>query len=297
MIPRNKIGLLGPAMTYSDLASETEEIKKILGKGKIEKIYYPDIQKIIAAVAQGKIQKGLVPIENSIHGTIRETEDALFRNNVEILFAYGLPIHHGLFVKHGTEFKKIKKIVSHEQALEQCRNFLEKNYPEAEKIATSSTIAAIEYMLKSPEKDIATIAPRELAHRKDLKMRKENIEDEKTNTTIFLLIQKKSKKKSSQQTLIQSEKNKNRSRRTSIAFWFKKDSPGSLYEVLREFAKAKINLTKIESRPATKRLGEYIFFLDFEGDEEGKKERKVLKNIKKYIAGIKSFGSYEIVGG
>ena len=291
-----KIGLLGPAMTYSDLASESEEMRKMLGSEK--KVYYSDIQKIIKAVAKGEIQKGLVPIENSIHGTVRETEDALFENSVEILFAYAMPIHHGLFVKGKEKFGKIKTIVSHEQALEQCRKFLEKKYPEAQKIAYSSTMAAIEYMLKSPEKGIAAIGPRQLAHRKDLKMRSprggetESIEDEKTNKTVFLIIQKKPE----HARFAESVKKNSKSRRTSIAFWFRKDSPGSLYEVLREFAKAKMNLTKIESRPATKKLGEYIFFLDFEGDEKNEKEKKVLKNITKYIAGLKSFGSYEIIG-
>lgn len=276
-------------MTYSDLASEVQEVKKIFGNAK--KFYYTDIQKIIKAVAKGEIEKGLVPIENSIHGTVRETEDALFENNVQILFAYALPIHHGLFIKKNAG--TIQKIVSHEQALEQCRKFLEKNYPKAQKIGYSSTMAAMDFMLKSGEKGIAAIAPRELAHRKDLKMKTKNIEDEKTNKTVFLIIQKKSALAQMSKTT----KETSGLKRTSIAFWFQKNTPGTLYEVLREFAKARINLTKIESRPATKKLGEYIFFLDFEGDEENAKERKVLKNIKKYIAGMKSFGSYEIVGG
>lgn len=284
-----KIGLLGPAFTYSDLAIQSNKFADFLKTKQTGKNYsakfFISITDIIEALKKKQIDFALVPIENSTYGTVRETEDAIFKNESNIIFAFSLEIHHALLTKKETKAENIKKIYAHQQALEQCEKFLRKYFRNAQKIGMGSSGQALEYVANEEGKWSAAIGPEIAAKKYKLKIIEKNIENEKQNRTMFLIL-----------GIINDKKNYNNRIpfRTSIAFWFDSDRPGSLYEVLREFAKAKLNLTKIESRPASKKLEEYIFFLDFDGNEKEKKVKKVLQKLKKITGGFKSFGSYQV---
>ena len=140
-----------------------------------------------------------------------------------------------------------------------------------------STVSAMETLIQQKHPFTAVIGPAEAAQSRKLKILARNIENDHSNQTTFIVIAQQGQKKGT---------------KTSIAFNFSKDKPGSLFAIFREFADAKINLTKIESRPAPKELGEYIFFLDFDGNLTDPRVKKTLSRVRKYVATLKTFGSY-----
>jgi prephenate dehydratase len=272
-LPSKKhIAVLGPKYTYSDLASE--KFNK-----KAKKYYAKDIDEVFSLAEAGKVGWGIVPIENKLDGTIRETLDLLFKKKVHISAIINLPIHHCVIGLPHAKTTDIKTIISHQQALNQCKQFLRKHFHASSQEAYSSTSAALEKMIFSNDKTLAVIASREAAEAHGLKIFAENIEDDHDNNTKFFVIEKGDYKA-------------NKGHKTSIAFYFDKDSPGSLFTVFKDFAEAKINLTKIESRPTRKEFGDYIFYLDFEGTPESPKVKPTLKKITKKVSRLKILGVY-----
>lgn len=292
------VGILGPALSYSDLALN---VPGFFAHEKFKKIYFSNIREVIEAVAKNRVDYAIAPIENNIHGTVRETEDNLFRYEPKIIYAFSMPIHHALIAHKSAKINDIKKIFSHAQALEQCENFLRKEMKKAQKIPFNSTSQAVMEMKKMNDIAVAAIGPIEAVKNQSenqfgaLKILKKNIENHKKNQTTFIVIGKTGAPAT--QIMAASEKSGHvlRNIRTSIVFWFGKDQPGTLYQVLGAFAEQHVNLTKIESRPTPGQPGEYVFFLDFEGNEKDPKVKKLLQNIKKITAGIKNFGSYAFV--
>lgn len=282
---KNDLALLGPEHSFSDLAAEFY-LKE--NNFKFPKYFARDIDEVFDLVAKGKVWEGIVPIENMIHGTIRETLDGLFDYKVHIVKTITLPIHHCLITLPHAKTSDIRCILSHPQALSQCRKYLKKHFPKASLEPFGSTSAATQKLATGDDKSIAVIAPSIAAEKFNLKVVAKNIEDDQKNSTRFILIRKgdftlgnKTKK----------DEQKNRTK-TSIAFYFHKDSPGTLFSVFREFADAKINLSKIESRPTKARFGEYIFYLDFDADVFAPKSVKVLSRIRSKVACLKILGSY-----
>lgn len=282
---KNSIAVLGPAYTYSDIVA-TKYLAE--NKEKLNKYYTKDIDEVFELVAKGKVKMGLVPIENRIHGTVRETLDDLFIKNVHIKEEISLPIHHCLVILSHGDFKKIKKIISHSQALNQCKRYLKKSFPKAEKQAYASTGSAIDKLLRSMDTSLAVIAPALAVNDPKLKIITRNIEDEKENSTSFVVIEK-----GKVETLgVPGTPGVKSVAKTSIAFHFSADAPGSLFTIFQIFAQAHINLTKIESRPTKSRFGDYIFYLDFEGSLSDSKVEKTLRIVEKKVAKLKVLGSY-----
>lgn len=281
---KNDIALLGPKHTFSDLAAT-----KYLENCNSPKYYTKTIEEVFELVEQGKVAQGIVPIENKLDGTIRETLDNLFTEKVHIVSSLELPIHHCLAILPFSTPADIQKIISHEQALNQSKKYLKKHFATVDKEAYSSTTSAIEKLIFSNDKSLAVVVSKQAAQNYDLKIIAENIEDENSNSTKFIVIKKGdyTAKNSVQKNSTKHSKNL----KTSIAFHFDKDSPGSLFSVLEDFAKAKINLTKIESRPTKKEFGDYIFYLDFDGSPENPKTKEILKNLRKKVATFKVLGT------
>lgn len=281
---RNQIATLGPKYTFSDMAAdkflkETDQ--------KLEKYFCRDVEEIFELVEKGKVVKGLAPIENQLNGTVRETLDNLFFKKIHVVKEVNIPIHHQFVTLPKSAKKDIKTIMSHVQALNQCKKYIKKNFPRAVVEASSSTTAAVEKLLSSKDKSMAVIASIKAAENNGLKILAKNIEDSHDNHTRFLVIERGD-------FLIKKPLNpeqKNRTK-TSITFYFSKNKPGSLFQVFEIFSKAKINLSKIESRPTQKSLGEYMFYLDFEADILSPQAQKVLKSVSKKVAKLKVLGSY-----
>lgn len=276
------VAILGPQKTFSDLAATEYLLKNKLG---MDKFFVREISEIFELVAQKKVAFGIAPIENKVHGTVRETLDGLFKHDVHVTDEFKLAVHHCLITLKNAKLNDVRTVISHPQALNQCNNYLAKHLRKANKETAASTGEAVEKLLASKDKTIAVIAPLEALIKPHLKILARNIEDNKENCTTFVII--KSGAIQLNDKISNVLKNK-----TSIAFHFNKDAPGSLFSVFKDFADAKLNLTKIESRPTKAAFGDYIFFLDFHGNANNPKVKKVLKTVEAKVAKLKILGSY-----
>jgi len=264
-----KIATLGPAGTFSH-----EAVLKYNRKAEI--IFENTIWDVFEAVAENEVDEGIVPIENSVSGTVGITTDSLMEFDLNIIAEIILPINHNLVGHDGV--KEIKTLYVHPSTYEQCEKFIRKNLPDVKIIPTSSNAASAKVIAKQQDKTKAAIVPKEAIEIYKLKTIKKNIQDNKFNVTRFIVISKKQTKKTNRD-------------RTSIAIYPQVDKPGLLYSLLGEFAKRNINLTKIESRPSKGKLGDYIFFIDMQGSKEDEKIKQAFKEIEKDFF-LKVLGSY-----
>ncbi len=264
-----KIAYFGPQATFTHLAALTH-----FGSSAAF-IPMENIKGVFDAVDSGKAEFGVVPIENSSEGVISYTLDMFMDFDLKINAEIMLEVSHNLLSKSGNK-SRIKKIYSHPPATAQCRRWLEANMSGIPVMEATSTAKAAE--LASKEDDAAAIASELAAKVYALNFVEAHIEDSKHNITRFLVISKESYPKTGKD-------------KTSIMFSIK-DRPGALYDILSPFKKAKINLTKIESRPSRRKAWEYIFFVDMEGHIEDKKVRKAIENMKEGCLYLKILGSY-----
>jgi prephenate dehydratase/prephenate dehydrogenase len=276
------IAVLGPKNTFSDTA-----VRKY--RPKAEVYYAPSIHDIFNLIGKGKIKEGFVPIENSLTGSVRETMDGLYDSNVYIEKVIAQPIHLALIGIKKIPTNKIRTIYSHSQPLLQSQGFIRKNCNKAACIPVASTTAALERVAREKQADVCAIASPLAAKAYGLTVIRDSIEDFEDNMTYFAVIRKNSKPAYRTGRL---EIRNPKGRKISIAFNFDKDSPGSLFTFLKDFADNKINMTKIESRPSSKIRGEYVFYIDFEGDIKNAKVRQTLAQIKKKVARLKVLGCY-----
>lgn len=272
---KTDLAVLGPKNTFSDQAA---------GRLPYNIYYTQTIEEIFALVESKKVAAGLVPIENKLEGTVRETIDQFYLRKVHACQSQVEKINHHLIILENTDKKAITKIISHPQALAQCRNYLKKHFPKAELQASTSTAAGAESILRTQQKSSALIGSEKLSKLSGLKSIAANIGDQKDNQTEFLLIKPGHFSALSCQLSVVTS--------TLIAFNFAKNKPGSLFSVFQEFADSKINLTKIESRPTKSTFGEYIFYLAFEGNPSEPQVQKVLKKITTKVAHLKILGTY-----
>lgn len=281
------IAVLGPKNTYSDMAA-----RKYAPKAKV--YYASSIHEIFDLIVKGKIKEGLVPLENSLAGSVRETMDELYDSNVWIEKVIAQQIHLALIGIKKIPLNKIRTIYSHSQPLLQSRGFIRKNCGKVACIPVASTTAALERVAREKQEDICAIASPLAAKAYSLTVIRDSIEDFEDNTTYFAVIHKTGFAGSAALSgTMQRLNTKNpKGSKTSIAFNFDKDSPGSLFTILKDFADSKINMTKIESRPSSKVRGEYVFYIDFEGNMKNPKVMKTLGAIKNKVAKLKVLGCY-----
>ena len=265
-----KIATLGPEGTFSNLAVLNYDKT---AKAKI--VFKRTVWDIFEAVDSGQAEKGIVPIENSVSGTIGSTLDSLMEFDLSIVDELILPIKHSLAGKGS--IKDIETVYVHPQTYSQCEKFLRKNLPNAQIKETTSNANSATSVAKQ-DKSKAAITSEIAAKIYGLKVIKDNIQDNKFNVTRFIVIGKKGSKKTGRD-------------RTSIAIYPQVDRPGLLYELLGEFAKRKINLTKIESRPSKGKLGDYVFFIDLQGHKGETNIKNTFKIIEKSFF-LKVLGSY-----
>ena len=308
------IGVMGPEGSYSEKAAKLWVQKNMLDGAEIH--YFADIEDAFLAVVQGKSDFSVIPIENSIEGSVGVTLDLLLENGAEIIGEIVVKIEHCLLSKGEPE--KIRVILSHPQGLAQCRHFLKTNFPEAELRSTGSTSHAAR--LAGEFEEMTAIASPEAAECYGLKVLLSNVQDRKENYTRFIVLRASETNRVQQVSFIAENKSDNvksyssseqesghefypeskiepdnsslSACKTSIIVYLEKDRPGALYEILGAFAKSRINLTRIESRPSKKELGDYYFYIDFEGRASDPLIKNALKEIKNKIHTLKILGSY-----
>ncbi len=226
---------------------------------------------------------GFVPIENSNAGSVTQTVDLLAEKNIEIIGEYYLKVNHLLLAKKNTNFKNIKEVYSHPQALQQCSKFLFKNL--LTPVSYLDTAGSAEYVSNSSRNDIAAISSSTAAIHYNLKILKDKFQNSNENVTRFFLVKKKGK-------TFEFEKNLPKPDKTTLIFKTR-NIPGALYKCLGAFATNNINLTKLESRPSKKTNFDYIFFVDFQGSLDEERVILALDEINFYAKKLTKLGSYK----
>lgn len=275
---KTKIAYLGPPGTFTE-----EALDKYINIGKlgksIEKIPYSNMGEVIKSVDRGETAEGIVPIENSLEGSVNITLDFLtFESEAKIIREITIPIKHSLIGKEKSAPDKIRKIISHPHATAQCKNYISTYLKGAEIVAANSTAEAIK-ILKKEENGIAAIGTKTAARIYGLQIIENDIEDNKDNKTRFIFVGNSIQPKSGKD-------------RTSIVCFLKQDRPGSLFSILKEFAERNINLTRLESRPAKKDLGDYVFLIDLDGHLHDKEIYEAIDVLRKTVYLVKILGSY-----
>ncbi|MBM4176517.1 MAG: prephenate dehydratase [Ignavibacteria bacterium] len=235
-------------------------------------------EQVFRSVRSTKYAYGIIPIENSLAGSLHLNYDLLMRYNLQIVGEINHRISHHLIGIKRSRIKDIKKIISHPVALQQCKNFI-KTIKSIDVTETYDTAGSVKMLMKSGSINSAAIASYSASKLYGGKILKRNIEDYKENFTRFLLLSKKKVK-----TIGKPNK-------TSIVFTLKNES-GILYKALSGFAIRGIDLTKIESRPIRERPFEYYFYLDFVGYIDDINVKNAIKQLRELTDYIKILGSY-----
>ena len=274
MKPKSKtLAYLGPEGTHTEQACIAYNSSAI-------RIPFPSIRDAVNSIVTGEAEECMVPIENSLAGSVNETLDVLiFHKNIKIKYELIIPINHYLITKAQVAFNDIKYIYSHPQAIAQCKTFISENLPNAKITATMSTALAVKQMLDTSKNESAAIGTKRSSILNNAVTIGENIQDNKSNSTRFAILSNKDSKSTGDD-------------KTSICFELKSDRPGILYESLGEFASRDINLSKIESRPTGESLGRYMFLIDLLGHRDEPKVQLALSALKKSSSMFRLFGSY-----
>lgn len=272
------ITFLGPQASFSEMAKD-----EFCSRYNIKAFSMPmqTIRQVIEYVDNNPNSLGVLPVENSIEGTVRETMDNLMitkNSNIQILSEYIMPIHHCL-LSRTTEIYSITGIISHPQALAQCQNYIHDEMPFNVNIIEATSTAEAARSLQNYNLTYAAIGSRKTAETYNLNILKENINDDKTNQTRFVLVGD-----------FQAEPTGND--KTSMAF-STENKPGALLNVLEIFMKNNINLSHISSRPSKSKFGDYIFIVNFDGHIAEKSIKDAIEQIKEKTTFMRFLGSYE----
>ncbi|HEX9308565.1 MAG TPA: prephenate dehydratase [Anaeromyxobacter sp.] len=269
-----RIAYLGPPGTFSEEAVARCD----LSRGD-EPAPYPTFADAYEALRRREVEGALLPIENSIEGSVGATLDLLVHEpgpliRREVL----LPVHQHLLARPGTRLADVKRVLSHPQPIGQCSRFLRERLPGVSLEPSHSTADAAR-KIAAGEPDAAAIGSRAAAQRFGLTVLAESIQDVLENVTRFVL-------------LAEADEAPTGRDRTSIAFTLDRDRPGGLYDVLGEFARWKINLSKVESRPMKEALGHYVFFIDFERHRTEAEAAAALAGVRARVDRLHVLGSY-----
>jgi chorismate mutase/prephenate dehydratase len=235
-----------------------------------------DFKDVFENVCSAETNFGVVPVENSLEGSINQNYDLFLRYDLKVFGEVIVKIEHCLITNPGTALSDIKFVYSHPQALAQCRSFLEDFGREL--IPSYDTAGSVKLIKEKGLKNAAAIASERAANIYSMHILAKDIADNPENYTRFFILSTEDSPPTGKD-------------KTSIIFSAKHE-PGSLYHAIGEFAKRNINLTKIESRPTKKTAWEYNFYLDFEGHRTEPKRAEALKALEKYAIFIKILGSY-----
>ena len=239
-----KIAYLGPKGSFSHHVVQTAFLKEELQA-------FANITDVIKAYEQGLVDYSVVPVENSIEGSVHESLDYLFHQaDIQAVAEIVQPIHQQLMAVPGQS--KIEKIFSHPQALAQGKKFIDEHYPEAQLEVTASTAYAARFIAEHPDQPFAAIAPRNSAAEYGLELIAEDIQEMEANFTRFWVLGSE----------IPTIPLQSQTEKMSLALTLPDNLPGALYKALSTFAWRGIDLTKIESRPLKTALGEYFFIID-----------------------------------
>lgn len=268
---RGVIAVQGREGSYSQQACD-----KLFPLGDI--MYFKTFSHIFDAVNNGLCDFGILPIENSSNGSVNEVYDLMMEKNFYIVRSYKLYIKHVLLGKADSKLEDIREIMSHQQAIEQCSDYLKKK-PEITTNFYSNTAEAARYLSESDRKDLAVISSKYCADLYGLKVLEENIQNNENNYTRFICIAKDMEIYPG-------------SGKISLMLTAPHE-PGGLYDIMAKFAALGLNITKLESRPKAGSDFEFMFYFDFEGSIESEDVRMLIDDLSQNSDGFAFFGNYQ----
>ena len=293
-----RVGYFGPEGTFTHEALiealERDRLplpgSAVADRSEPELIPLPTIFDTVMAVHAGAAERALVPIENSLEGSVNATLDALAleTEDVEIVGEVVHQIRHCLIARHELELDQIETVVSHPQATAQCARFIRSRLPAARVLSGSSTADAVR-MVAEQDGAWAALGNRLAAERYGCRVLRANVEDVAHNETRFVWLAR-----SGTAAVLADEPNGEIGPwKTAIVFWgVGSDAPGWLVRCLSEFAVREVNLTRIESRPRKQGLGRYMFFLDLEGRDSEPHVREALEALRGHVDVLRLLGSF-----
>jgi prephenate dehydratase len=274
-----RVAFLGPEGTFA------EEALRASAPPAVEEVPYATVYETVMAVHHGDVDRGVVPIENSLEGSVTTTLDALAgeAERVRIVGEIVRPIEHCLAARPGLGLDDVRLVVSHPQAIAQCAGFLRERLPDAATASAPSTAEAVRSVASSGD-PVAALGTRLAAELYGCELLAEGVQDGSDNFTRFVWLGPEGAPAAAPPT------------KTSIVFWgFNDESPGALVGVLSELASRGVNLTKIESRPRRVRLGHYMFFADLDGAAEDDEVSEALSALSERVQTLKVLGSYPVL--
>lgn len=274
MSDRPTFGFLGPPGTFTQ-----EALLQVCDPESADLVYYDTVEEVLEAAERGEVERGMVPIENSVEGTVNMTVDALgLETDLVISDEVILNVRLHLLGRPGTTLDDVREVYSMPHATAQCRRWLREHLPEAEIKAANSTAEAAGRVAYD-KGSAAAIGPNLAAQLFALEVLARDVTDHPEAETRFVVVGRDLPAPSGRD-------------KTSIVCFIAEDKPGALLEILQDFAERSINLTKLESRPTKRVLGEYCFFIDLEGHKEDEAVAEALEELEKKVAKLKFLGSY-----
>jgi len=272
------VAYLGPSGTYAEAAAIAYTNKLARERGQKALLHpYPSITQTIQALAQGLAHLAVVPVENSVEGSVSSTLDTLWQlATLQIQHSLVLPMSHAL-ISCAKSLATIRTVYSHPQALAQCQGWLEHSLPSVELVSTNATTEALQYL--DQDKTAGAITSPRAAELYKLPVLACPINDFLDNYTCFWVLGLESSTGGSH---------------TSLAFSVPANVPGALVKPLSCFASRGINLSRIVSRPTKRSLGEYLFFVDLEADVREAYVQSALEELATCTETLKIFGSYSM---
>jgi prephenate dehydratase len=274
------IAYLGPAGTFTE-----DALREASAQAEFEPRRTATIPDAILAVERGEADLALVPIENSIEGSVRPTLDTLAFEveKVTIVGEYDYRVRVHLIAREGVTVEEVEAVLSHPQPLAQCARFLRTTFPEVEQRSVSSTAAAVR-MVSESTRPWAALGAQAAAEVYSCTVLREGVEDEKSNVTRFVWIAPEG-----------TEPGGSGPWKTSLVFSeLGEDHPGALVNALSEFSTRGINLTRIESRPMRQELGRYMFFCDLEGVLEDDLVAAAIEGLRSKAGSVRILGTYPL---
>jgi prephenate dehydratase len=276
-----RVAFLGPAGTFTE-----EALRASAPPGaELEEVPYPTVYETVMAVQSGAVDRAVVPIENSLEGSVTATLDALAgeADRVRIAAEVVRPVSHCLIARAGVGVEDVRRVISHPQAIAQCTEFLRGRLAHAEPGSAPSTADAVRTVAESDE-PWAALAPRLAAELYGCEILAEGVEDRHDNATRFVWLAPAGTPAAAAAA------------KTSIVFWgFNDESPGALVGVLAELADRGVNLTKIESRPRRVALGHYMFFADLDGGADEPAVAEALGALAQRVQTLRVLGTYPVL--
>jgi prephenate dehydratase len=272
---RNRVAFQGEPGAFSQIA-----VQQLAGEAA-DIVPCQRFDEVFQSLAGGKVEAAVIPIENTLHGSVHENYDHLLQFDVQIVGETHVRIAHCLIARPGVTMRQVRRVFSHPVALNQCLEFLAKN-PQMERVTHYDTAGSVKTIMQEGLTDAAAIASSISAGIYGAHILKRNIEDDPRNFTRFFLLKRAQKNKRTRAGV---------QWKTSLVFTTR-NIPGALFRSLSAFALRDINLTKIESRPLRGKPWEYLFYLDFLGHIEDPAAQKALGHLEELADFLRVLGTY-----